>query len=137
MFESKQYEWKDIQLVLAGDEIAGVQEIKYTQKREKEFLYGRGSNPHSIQSGNVEVTGEIKVFQSELEKLILKSPGGDITRLGGLTMTVAYAPELGGRQTADVLLGVEFTEASKGMAQGDKAAEITLPFMALGVKHGV
>ena len=38
MFNSREYEWADITVVMGGRNITGLRGIKYNIKREKEFL---------------------------------------------------------------------------------------------------
>ena len=42
-FDSKQYAWCNLSIVFGGRIIIGVTELEYTEKQEKDFLYGRGS----------------------------------------------------------------------------------------------
>jgi len=132
-FDSKQYQFKDIQVVLAGENIADFKEIKFSLKRDKEYNFGRGDTPQSIQHGNLEGAGSVKLMQSALERLIAVAPKGDITLLR-TSVIVAFAPELGTKQSVFSLVGLEFTEWELGMAQGDKMAEIDLPIMFLDIK---
>jgi len=131
-FDSKEYQFKDIQVVMAGRDIATLKEIKFGLKRDKEYNFSRGDQPHSIQHGNLEGSGSIKVTQGELDRLIEVSPKGDCTLLI-FGILVAFAPELGTKQSAFALNGVELTEWELGMAQGDKMAEVDLPFMFLNL----
>ncbi len=49
-----------------------------------------------------------------------------------LNIVVTYGnPSKGDMIVTDVLYGVEFTEETKEMKQGDKFMEVTLPFIAL------
>ena len=52
MFNSREYEWSDITVVMGGRNITGLRGIKYNTKREKELLHAKGNKPHSIQRGN-------------------------------------------------------------------------------------
>lgn len=132
MFNSRQYEWADLTLVLGGRDLTGIRGIKYTEKAEKEPLFAKGRHAHSIQAGNVTVEGEITVLQSEL--LALERAGnGSILGLN-LDAIAAYGnPSLGDAMVTDRIVGISFTEAPKELKQGDKNMEITLPFVALRI----
>lgn len=131
-FNSRQYEWGDITLILGGRDVTGIRAIKYTEKGEKEALFAKGRHAHSIQTGNITVEGEITVLQSELIALE-KAGNGSILGLN-LDAVVAYGnPSLGDAMTTDRIVGVSFTEAAKEMKQGDRNMEITIPFIALAV----
>jgi hypothetical protein len=135
MFDSRQYEWADITLLLGGKDITGIRGINYTAKQEKEPVYGKGNLPASIQKGNFSYSGEITLLHSELETLIANSTNKSILSLE-LDAVVCYGnPAKGDAMIVDVLQGVQFTEESKGYKQGDKFAEMKLPFIFLRKKN--
>lgn len=134
MFDSRQYEWADITLILGGNDVTGIQAIKYTEKIEREPLYGKGRNPISIQSGNAMFEGEIELLQSEYEALV-KSGNGTVMSLS-LDALVGYGnPDAGDDQMFDRVMGLRFTEAAKEWKQGDKNTIIKLPFVCLRIKN--
>jgi hypothetical protein len=134
MFNSRQYEWADLTLVLGGRDITGIRGVKYSEKAEKEALFAKGRYAHSIQTGNVAVEGEITLLQSEYEALVIAG-GGSVLGLS-LDGVFGYGnPALGDTPIFDRVLGISFTEAAKELKQGDKFMEITLPFVALSVKN--
>lgn len=133
-FNSREYEWPDVTLVLGGRDLTGIRAIKYTEKIEREAIYAKGRNPHSIQSGNVSYEGEISVLQSEYEALVFAG-NGSIMGLS-LDAVIAYGNPLNlDMVITDKLLGIRFTEASKELKQGDKFMEMKLPFIALEVRN--
>ncbi len=134
MFNSRQYEWADVTLFLGGRDITGIRSIKYTQKAEREAIYGKGRNPHSIQTGNISYEGEISLLQSEYEALILSGKGS----IMGLSLdaVVSYGNPLNGDTViTDKIIGIRFNESSKEVKQGDKFMEIKLPFICLEVRN--
>lgn len=134
MFNSRQYEWADLTLVLGGRDITGIRGVKYSEKAEKEALFAKGRYAHSIQTGNVAVEGEITLLQSEYEALVIAG-GGSVLGLS-LDGVFGYGnPANGDTPIFDRVLGISFTEAAKELKQGDKFMEITLPFVALSVKN--
>jgi hypothetical protein len=133
MFNSRQYGWQDITLVLGGRDVTGIRAIKYTEKVEREAIYGKGKNPHSIQTGNASYDGEISVLQSEYEALVLAG-NGSIMGLS-LNAIVSYGSIESGSIITDRIIGIHFTEAAKEMKQGDKFMEMKLPFICIDVQH--
>lgn len=134
MFNSRQYEWADLTLILGGKDITGIRAVKYMEKIEREPLYAKGRYPHSIQSGNVAFEGEISMLQSEYESLV-KAGKGSILSLA-LDGIFAYGNPLNGDAiTTDRAQGIRFLEASKELKQGDKFQEIKLPFVCLKIKN--
>lgn len=132
-FNSRQYEWADLTLVLGGRDITGFRGIKYSEKIEREPVYAKGRHPHSIQSGNISYEGEITILQSEYEALV-KAGKGSILSLSIDAICSYGNPTNGDALINDRIEGIRFTEAPKELKQGDKFMEITLPFLALNVK---
>lgn len=135
-FNSREYQWSDLTLVLGGRDIVGLRGAKYNEKVEKEPIYAKGRYPHSIQSGNVSIEGELTMLQSELIALQTAGNGSIL----GLNVDGVFAygdPALGDAMTTDRVVGISFTESPKEMKQGDKMMEVTLPFIALRVLNNV
>ena len=133
MFNSRECEWADIDVVMAGRPVTGIRGIKYNTKKEKELVYAKGNKPHAVQSGNYDHSGEITVLQSEYNAL-RQAAKGDILSVS-LDIVVAYGnPTRGDAITTDILVGVEFTEDNTEWKQGDKFQEKTIPFVFLDRK---
>lgn len=141
IINGRQYEFADISVVMGGRDVVGLRGIKYTSKQEKEVLYGKGNKPLSIQKGNISFEGELTITQSELETLMLlgKSSGKRTSVLNlNLSIVVCYGnPTQGEVMMIDKLYGVQFTEESKELKQGDKNMEVTLPFICTDIKFNV
>lgn len=136
MANTKEYEWADITLFLGGEDITGIRAVKYGSKGEKEAIYAKGRNPHSIQGGNNSHEGELEVMQSTLEKL-RQAGGGSILGLS-LDAEVSYGnPAEGDAIITDRIEGISFTEDMKDIKQGDKFMPIKLPFICLNIKNQV
>ena len=133
MFNSREYEFADMTVMVGGKDTVGLRGLKYSAKQEKEVLYGKGNEPIAIRKGNKSYEGELTILPSELETLRLN---GDGTILGlQVDIVVVYGnPLQGDVMVTDVLQGVQFTEEPKEYKQGDKFAEITLPFIFLRLK---
>ena len=133
MVNTREYEWSDVTVVLAGRLVTGLRGVKYSAKQEKELLHAKGNKPHSIQRGNKTYDGEITLLQSEYEAL-KKASGGDILD-ASMDIVAAYGnPSAGDVVTTDMLIGVEFTDDNTEWKQGDKFQEKTLPFIFIDLK---
>ena len=44
-FNSREYEWADLTVLIGGVDITGIRGLKYSQKQEKELIYGKGNMP--------------------------------------------------------------------------------------------
>ena len=136
IFNSKQYSWCSISVLLGGRILDGCTAIEYTEKKEKDLLYGRGCKPHGVVGGNVSYEGKISIWQSELEAMTRDETNKNILALS-FDIVVAYVPNDGGQIVTDILKGVEFTEVKKGMNQGDKNMIVELPILFIDVKRQV
>lgn len=133
MVNTREYEWSDVTVVLAGRPVTGLRGVKYSAKQEKELLHAKGNKPHGIQRGNKTYDGEVTLLQSEYEAL-KQACGGDILD-ASIDIVAAYGnPSAGDVITTDVLVGVEFTEDNTEWKQGDKFQEKTLPFLFIDKK---
>lgn len=136
MFNSKEYEWSDVSVVLGGRIITGIRGVEYKASLEKEVIYGKGNKPKGIQHGNFAYDGKITIFQSELEALDIaaKAANSDILQLN-FEIVVSYGnPMKGDLVHTDILQSCEITEISKSIKQGDKFMEVELPLIFLNKK---
>jgi len=130
-FDSREYEWADITLLVGGKDITGIRGVKYGSKQEKEAVFGKGNLPLKIQKGNITFDGELSMLQSDYETLRANATDGSVLSLQ-LNCVVCYGnPSKGDVIITDVLQGVQFTEDAKDWKQGDKFTEIKLPFIFL------
>lgn len=133
-YSSKQYAWCDITIALGGRIIEGVTSVEYTEKKEKDYLYGRGCKPLAIVGGNRSHDGKISIWQSELEAMTRDSSNKDLLTKE-FDIIIAYVPSDGGQIVTDILKNVQFTEIKKGMNQGDKNMIVELPILFTDIKR--
>ena len=134
--ETKQYAWSDIRVRALGREFVCIRGIKYKRSSEDEHLHGRGSKPIAIQSGNITYEGEITLLQSELEALTSALGVVNLTSIR-FDIVVTYQPNDAGPVVTDIIKSVKCKEYEKGMEQGDKFMEITIPFLALDIIENI
>lgn len=137
-FNSKEYEWSDVTVAVDGNVLGAITGVSYTRSKEKEFIYGRGSKPRAIQSGNETIEGSITLLQTDFEALndASKNAGYGSILDPSFTINISYT-DTAGVPRVDTLKFVEFSEYPKGMAQNDKMMEIEMPFLALGLEENV
>jgi len=134
-FNSREYAWADITLIVGGIDITGIRAVKYTEKGEKEAIYAKGRLPHTIQTGNIAFEGEIEILQSDYESMVAAAQGKSVLGLS-VDAIVSYGNPPDAIIT-DRLTGIQFTEAGKDTKQGDKFIPIKLPFLMLRVENQV
>jgi len=137
-FNSKEYAWIDVNVVMLGKPVTGLRGIEYKSKRQKEALYATGKKARGIQLGKKEYEGTITVLQSELIAMqaAAKAKGyDDITDLE-FDIIVSYIPEGGVVQT-DKVVNASITEAPNSIKVDDLYSEHALPFIACDVEYNV
>jgi hypothetical protein len=138
MFNSKEYSFSNVSVNLLGRTINGCLGVKYGVKNDKSYLYGRGSDPYSIQPGVKSYEGELTVTQSEINAMVdavkAADPTADLTDIS-FDVVIAYGE--GNKVNTDVLVSAEFIDYEKGMKTGDKNMEVTLKIMALKLRENV
>lgn len=138
VFNSREYAWVDVNVVMLGREVVGLRGIEYKSKRQKEALFASGRKARSIQKGKKEYEGTITLLQSELIALNCAAQEKgyeDITDID-FDVIVSYVPD-NGVVTTDKVVNVSITEIPHGIKVDDLQMEIALPFIALDIKYNV
>ena len=129
---TREYEWSDVTVVVAGRDVTGIRGVSYNSDQEKEALYAKGNKPHGIQRGNKSYSGSIRLLQSEYDALNAAA-GGDALNVS-FNIVVSYGnPSRGDVIKTDLLVGAEITSKPKSLNQNDKFMEIELPLVMLDV----
>jgi hypothetical protein len=137
-FNSKEYDWTTVTVVLLGKPVEGIRGIEYKSKRAKELLFASGKKARGIQMGKKEYEGTITVLQSELIAMqtAAKAKGyDDVTDLE-FDIIVSYISETSVVQT-DKVVNASITEAPNSIKEGDLYSEHALPFIACDVEYNV
>lgn len=137
IFNSKEYSYVNINVVVLGRTLTGLRGIEYTPKMNKELLYGAGVNPKAIQHGRREYEGTLTVLQSELEALNRAAKEAGYTDCLDLEFDIVVTYVSDGVISTDIVRCASITEFPKGMKEGDLYSEHALPFLALRVDNNV
>ncbi|MBL8002391.1 MAG: hypothetical protein JNL05_10555 [Flavobacteriales bacterium] len=117
--------WNDVQLVLFGRTVEGIQEFSYDDNQEKEAIKGQGGMPIGMGRGNYEAKCSITILMEEFHGLLKSLPAGK--RLQEVLPTDVPVLYMQGEEVVkDVIRGFEFTGATKELKQGDKAVWVKL-----------
>ncbi len=130
-FDSKDCEWADMTVTVAGSNLTKIRGLKYRALKDKQLLHAAGDEPISIQGGKRTYEGHIKVLKGALDdmnKAALLAGGDDILDLQFDIVITYKAKGARGLQT-DTLVGVEIKEFEKGWDQGAKHMDVTLPIV--------
>jgi hypothetical protein len=132
MFNSREYKWSDIDIMIDGEVITKARGITYKVSKEKELVHARGEEPLDIVSGNKAYDGTLDILLSGLFAIQAKYPGLDLLDMN-FEIVVSYVPKLGGAIVTKALKYAEFTEIEEGMKQGEKFKEVSIPIIFLGI----
>lgn len=131
MFNSREYEYADITLLIGGADITGFRGVKLNIKQEKEAMYAKGNKPHSVQNGNKSVEGSLTFTQSAKEALNTAGKGS-LLDIRNATIVIVYGNPLQGMTPlTKTIKGVSFTEDNDEWKQGDKFMETEIPFIGI------
>ncbi len=132
-FDSKDCEWADMTVVVAGAPLTKIRGIRYKASKEKQLLHAAGDEPVSIQSGNRSYEGHIRVLKGALDDLnrAAQAAGGDDILDMQFDIVVAYKARGARMLQTDTLVGVEVKDFEVGWDQGAKNMDITLPIVFL------
>ena len=138
VFNSNEYAWADVNVVMLGREVAGLRGIEYKVKHQKEALFASGCKARGIQKGKKEYEGTITLLQSELialDRAAQEKGYEDITDID-FDVIVSYIPT-SGIITTDKVVSVSITEIPRAIKEGDLQQEIALPFIAVDIVSNV
>lgn len=136
-FNSKEYSWVNVSVVLFGQPVIGCRGIEYKPKMAKEAMYAMGKRAYSIQRGKREYEGTLTITQSELAALNRSAVAKGYDDVLDLEMDIVIAYVDNGIVTTDRVVNATFTEAPMSLKEGDMYMEVALPFIALDVKHDI
>ncbi len=135
-FNSVEYAWKDLQVSLLGRLLVRILEIEVEPSVEHKEIYGRGSLPVAIQSGNYSFKGKLKIGQSEYNEMVRTAQDAG-KRVTDISFDISIAYVNGDGIWRNRVVGAKTTGAKQGMKQGDTDMEIELPFVALDFLENV
>ena len=132
IIQGREYEWADLTLIAGGRDMIEFRGISWKRKIEREAVKAKGRKAFAIQSGNIDVDGEITLLKSGFDKLA-KAGRGSVLGLN-IDLMLSYGnPSEGNAITTKRITGVRFTEEGEDWKQGDKFTEVKLPYLALDV----
>lgn len=137
-FTSSEYAWKDITAVMAGRPVMGITEISWSTKRTTKEVFGKGSDAHTITTGNKSKSGSFTLLQSEYEALIeavqqkTGKPDADLTD-AVFDLTIAFAVSPTARIKTVTIIGVHPEEDTFQTKQDDPNFAIVVPYKCLKI----
>jgi len=134
-FDTKECEWSDLEIFFNGVKITKIRGARYKKSQEKEHLHAAGNEPISIQRGNKAYEGELRLLKGaidDINRAVLAAGAEDLLD-ASFILVMSYKAKGNRVLQKDTLTGLEFTEYEKGMEQGAKFMEVTLPMKFLSL----
>jgi hypothetical protein len=129
-FNSEEYGFVDLQVVLLGRPIVGLKGIRYKESQAKSNVMGAGRKPIARKRGPVTFEGSVTILMSELRALLQSLGNGKgVTSIKPFDVVVAYAPSVADVISTDRLVYCEVTECEVNISEGDDEIEVELPLI--------
>jgi len=135
-FDSRDYEWGDITVIIGGHDVLSIRGVKHSTKAEKEPVYGKGRKPLYIGTGNFAYEGEFTMLKKDYD-VLCDAGNGSILGLVVDSLVGYGNPSTGNANRTNRIVGLQFTEESEEIKQGDKFEEVTIPWMALDILKNI
>jgi len=131
-FNGHHYDWSKVRVSIANTEteFGGIQEISCEPSQETEYVYGAGSDPLHVSTGNRSYPGTLTILLGELEWLEKSIPTGSILDVTfDLQVTIEDASRPGGIVTY-IIGGIKVEKAPRSFKQNDKMFPVSMSFKA-------
>jgi len=121
-----------------GRTIHGITAWQFTKTKEKTAVYGAGSEPIDIASGNTSYEGSITIMGYELDKLnkaAQEAGYDDILEIPHelLSLTISMKKHVTSAVTVIAVRGIAFTSIPHAFNQADKTRSYQLPCVCMSV----
>ncbi|MDI3547887.1 MAG: hypothetical protein PWR10_1539 [Halanaerobiales bacterium] len=132
MINGKNYSWEDITIQLPYGTLIDIEDIEYSDEKETEANYGKGSNPTGYGEGNYSANGKLTLKREEFQRLLdyVKKNSKTLYGLDPFPIIVSYANDDQPTVT-DKLPLCKFTSTKNGSSQNDKKVNVELEFIIL------
>ncbi|MGA0556535.1 hypothetical protein ACO2Q8_07790 [Larkinella sp. VNQ87] len=130
--DTRLYAWSETEIRVAGNMVVGVVNCQWKADQEKEEIYGKGTEPLAIKSGNSKYSGTLTLLQNELEKLLdqFSDANGNVNFIPPFEVQISFANDRDQIVTYK-LAGCQFNSQEMNAEQNMKKMEVPLPFMYL------
>lgn len=130
------YGWTDLDVVILGRRIVGIQAINYTDEQEMESIYGAGNKPIGIGRGPITFEGSITLLKSEVEALQAAVPlSGRIQEIPPFDIVVHYNTGVGGKIANHILKGCKFKSNARNIEQGATSIPVELQLLISDIQY--
>lgn len=125
MINGKSYSWEDIGVVMPHGEMVNFQNVDYSDGKETEPVYGKGSNPTGYGTGNYSAEGKLTLKKEEHDRFIeyAKKLNKSLYKIPPFPVTVSYSNEDQPTKT-DILKSCKIAKVSQSGGQGDKELKV-------------
>jgi len=126
--------WSSIEVNILGRIVTGITAIKYGNEREKELLYGAGSDPVAMGNGNNKPEASVSLYAYEVQGIMDATEDGDITKIAPFPIIVSYMEEGSDKLVTHTIRSAAFLKNMRDWKQGDTKQEVELSLITSGIK---
>lgn len=134
LYTSEQYSFNDITVVMGGRILEGCKGIKFEFGYEQEVIRGKGAKGQAINEKDFDVSGTLKLLQSEVEAIF--DTWGKRYQKEYLDITWHFGEDAVIHRTHQIKMA-KLGKLNLELNSGDSHMVIDVPFMALDVELNV
>lgn len=124
-----QYHWGQIACRALGNIFVGIEKITYQEAQDIQGNHGAGNYIIGMGFGKITVTGELTLFQEELEALQAAAPNRRLPAIPNFDITVTFIPEPGQALVTHTIRNCRFLLNKRDMSTGDTKVTSAITFI--------
>ena len=135
-FNTRECAWHQTSVTILGRTLVGIRGFDFEKDVEKEYLYGAGSDPIDIQSGNKSYPCSLRLLKYEVDLLndaALAAGFEDIVEVPheAIVITCVFKKTLTSPIRTITAAAVAFKNIKASLEQNGKMTEVTLPGLSM------
>ena len=115
-------------------EIEDIVSVSWEDEREKELLYGAGSEPIGYGVGKSKYAGSITLYLEQVLFIQSQVPDGKLTSILPFDFIIQFLPEGSNFMQTVTLRNCSFTSSKVAIKSGDLSVEVELPMICSGIE---
>jgi hypothetical protein len=134
LINGESYAFATITLILFGQPIAGVTNVKFKSKQDKENHFGAGTKAVSRGRGMEDHEASLTLDMAEFWRISAASPEGKLYKIPAFDYTIVWSADNIVFHSV-IVRAAEFLEQGVDTTQGDKRTTIELPLIVGDIQY--
>jgi hypothetical protein len=133
LINGRAYDYTQIEAVVLGVPLSGINSINYTEEQDKTNNMGTGNRPVSRGKGPIDSSGSLDISMNDVEALRDAAPNGSLLQIPMFDIVIVFGnPQ---KPVVHVLKNVEFTTDGVESTTGDTDITRTFDIVISNVKY--